>query len=346
MTVGINCEKTSMGKMGMKKIIATLLLSTSLIGIADAQSIQKYFGYYAGDTNNPPSNAFSEFQDSSNLYHIAFWSADESEAGRSASTQYLLSQLALAKAAHMHAIIPGFPFVFQQDSTTGCFTIDSGAPQSWNAVVQAMVSAGYIDQASPNHSVVSAIYVVDEPNGPGCLPDVSGAANPALQNAVTAIRSNPITAGIPLASILSGTAGFANISRGMQLFDWVGFDNYGITESAWESQLASLKSYAPTKKYILVPGAQSVSTTVCVGTDSPAPFMQEMQDDPQAVWMAPFVWYSKPGCLGVRDIPALRTTYTSFGAKIKAQGCSSSVAAKNFCTPQAVAQVVSVIFDD
>lgn len=102
----------------MKRIIAILFLAISMTGIANAQSIQKYLGYYYGDANNPPSTALSEFQTSSNLYHIAGWSTDESAAGRSESTQYLLSQLALAKAAHMHAIIPGYPFLFQQDIAT------------------------------------------------------------------------------------------------------------------------------------------------------------------------------------------------------------------------------------
>jgi hypothetical protein len=352
-----NCSSREIVRM--KKIAATLLLTMTFLGNAKAQSIQKYFGYYYGDaqgvTISPPATALGEFQNSSNIYHIAFWSADESAAGRSASTQYLLSQLALAKAAHMHAIIPGYPFLFQYTPTSssgGCYSIDTGASQAWNTVVQAMVSSGYINTTSPDESVVSAIYVVDEPNGTtsGCLADVSGAANPALQNAVTAVRSNANTAWLPLASILgggytNGVPNFANMSSGMQLFDWVGFDDYGITPSQWQSELSTLKSYAPSKKYILVPGAQSVyEPNVCVGTDSPTPFIQEMQSDPQAVWLAPFVWYSKTSsCLGVRDIPSLNATYTSIGTSIKAQGCSSSVAARNFCRPQSIMQVVNLI---
>lgn len=334
----------------MKRAIATLLFSMSAAGIANAQSIQKYLGYYYGDADNPPSTALSEFKVSSNLYHIEGWSTDESAAGRSESTQYLMSQLALAKAAHMHAMIPGHPFLFQRDSATGCFTNDPGAAQSWNAVVQAMVSAGYIDVASPDRSVVSAIYVVDEPNGPqvnggpNCLPDVSGQPNPALKNAINAVRSNPSTATIPLATILNGYTGFANIASGIQLFDWVGFDNYSDTTSQWQSQQATLKSYAPTKKYILVPGSQSQTIpNECVGTQSPTPFISEFQTDPQAVWLAPFVWFSSGSCSGVRDIPSLRSTYTTLGTSIKAQGCSSSRAARNFCKPQVIAQIVTTI---
>lgn len=321
-----------------------------MVGIANAQSIQKYLGYYYGDANNPPSTALSEFKTSSNLYHIGGWSTDESATGRSNSTQYILSQLALAKAAHMHAVIPGFPFLFQQNSTTGCFTNDPGAAQSWNTFIRTMVSEGYIDAASPDRSVVTAIYVVDEPNGPqvkngpDCLPDVSGQPNPALQNAISAIRSNPSTATIPLASILNGAVGFANISNGMQLFDWVGFDNYSDSESQWQSQLATLKSYAPTKKYILVPGSQSQNIpNECVGTQSPTPFIEEFQTDPKAVWLAPFVWFSSGSCLGVRDIPSLRSTYSTLGTSTKVQGCSSSRAASNFCKPSAIAPIVTSI---
>ena len=341
----------------MKKTAATLLLAMTMLGNAEAQSIQKYFGYFSGDsqgvTISPPATALSEFQSSSNLYSIGGWSGDESTAGRAASTQYILSQLALAKAAHIHATIPGNAFLFQLNSTTKCPINDPGAAQSWNAIVQAMVSAGYIDVGSPDRSVVSAIYVVDEPNGPAtqngpnCLPDVSGAPNPALQNAVNAIRSNPSTAMIPLASVLNGSVGFANISQGMQLFDWVGFDNYSDSESQWESQLATLKSYAPTKKYILVPGAMSNNDGgICVGTQSPTPFIEELQTDPQAVWLAPFVWFSTGSCLGVRDNPSLNATYTSIGTSIKVQGCSSSMAARNFCKPQPIAQIVSILFSN
>lgn len=335
----------------MKKTAATLLLAMTMLGNAEAQSIQKYFGYFAGDsqgvTISPPATALSEFQSSSNLYSIGGWSEDESATGRSVSAQYILSQLALAKAAHMHATIPGNAFLFQYNSTSGCYSIDTGASQAWNTFVQEMVSAGYINTASPDRSVVSAVYVVDEPNGNGCLPDVSGAPNPALQNAVNAIRSNPSTAMIPLASVLSGSVGFANISQGMQLFDWVGFDNYSDSESQWESQLATLKSYAPTKKYILVPGAMSNNDGgICVGTQSPTPFIEELQTDPQAVWLAPFVWFSTGSCLGVRDNPSLNATYTSIGTSIKVQGCSSSMAARNFCKPQPIAQIVSILFSN
>lgn len=334
----------------MKRIVAALLLSTFMVGIANAQSIQKYLGYYYGDANNPPSTALSEFRSSSNLYHIEFWSTDESAAGRVESTRDLLNELAQAKAAHIHAIIPGYPFLFQQNSANGCFTNDPGAAQSWNSIVQAMVAAGYIDTASPDRSVVTAIYVVDEPNGPhvnggsNCLPDVAGQPNPALQNAVNAIRANPSTANIPLATILNGSTGFANIASGMQLFDWIGFDNYSDTTSQWQSQLATLKSYAPTKKYILVPGSQSrVIPNECVGTQSPTPFISEFQSDPQAVWLAPFVWFSSGSCLGVRDIPSLRSTYTTLGTSIKVKGCNSSRAAQNFCRPSAVAQLVTTV---
>lgn len=341
----------------MKKIAITFLLAMPFFGNAEAQSIQKYFGYLSGDstgvTISPPATPLNEFQSSSNLYSIGGWSGDESAAGRSVSTQYILSQLALAKAAHIHATIPGNAFLFQLDSTSGCVINDPGAAQSWNTFVQAMVSAGYIDVASPDRGVVSAIYVVDEPNGPAkqngpnCLPDVSGAPNPALQNAVNAIRSNPSTATIPLASILSGDVGFANIAQGMQLFDWIGFDRYSDSSSEWQADQATLESYAPTKKYILVPGAMSNDDGgICVGTQSPTPFIEEFQTDPRAVWLAPFVWFSPGSCLGVRDNPSLNATYTTLGTSIKAQGCSSSLAARNFCKPQPIAQIVSILFSN
>ena len=333
-----------MHRIPLIRAAASLLLLAPVL--SHAQSIQKYFGYYGGDVDNPPSSAISEFKDHVNLYQIINWSGDESSAGREASKQALLSELAKAKASHLHVMIPGWPFLFQGTGSP-CFTGDLNASQGWNDLTQDMISQGYLDPQHPDRSVVSAIYLVDEPNL-HCMNDVNGTASPILFWAVNTIRANSSTSSLPIASILGvQSTKFSEIRQGMQLFDWVGFDDYGISASQWQSELATLKGYAPTKKLIIVPGAQSAATAgQCVGIDSPNPFIQEMQTDPQAVWLAPFVWFSKQQCLGVRDIPSLRATYTNVGAGIKAQGCASSAAAGNFCKPRPIEPILDLIFND
>jgi hypothetical protein len=267
----------------------------------------------------------------------------------------LLDTLATAKAAHVHAIIPGYAFLFQKTGTQ-CWQMDTGAQAAWNDLVQDLVSHGYLDQQHPDRSVVSAVYVVDEPNlvyktYNSCLQDTSGGlANPALVNAVNAIRSNPNTNTIPLASVMAVMQDdFGDIRQGLQLFNWVGFDKYTDTDSQWDAHFAKLKQASkPGTKYIIVPGAQSVAIPdVCVGTNDTPHFIGKMNSDPSIVWMAPFVWYTKsPQCGGVRDNPSLKATYTSFGAGIKAQGCASSKDAGRFCKPPSIAPILDVILND
>lgn len=338
----------------MKRFGTALVLLTMLVANAGAQSIQKYFGYYAGDIDNPPSNAISEFKDHINLYHIINWSGDTSSSGRTDSKQILLSELAAAKAAHLHAIIPAYPFVFQKTGNP-CWGQDSGAQAAWNDLVQDLVSHGYIDTQNPDRSVVSAIYVVDEPNLKdtdhgvySCLWDVNGAANPALVSAVGVIRSNPNTSSIPLASILAVmNENFSDIRQGARLFDWVGFDHYDVSSATWTNELNTLEGLLPNKKIIIVPGAQSVFISgQCAGTNQASTFTNRMTMDSRVVWLAPFVWFSQQQCLGVRDIPSLRATYTNFGTGIKTQGCASSKDAGRFCKPPSIAPILDLILND
>ena len=300
---------------------------------AYAQSIQKYFGYLGDDL--PPNN-LPDVKGHTNLFSIGNWTGSTTDVGRAGTTAYVLQQLALAKAAHVQAIVPGFAFVFQKQSNSSCWFNDPNASVAWNTFVQALIDNGYLIPGQPDQSTVAAIYLVDEPNlGPtsnvpqgNCLADVNGAANPALQNAISAIKNNPATSNVPVASILS--VKFDNIVHGMQLLDWVGFDDY--TQSEWAGYMQQLKSYVPNKKLILVPGAESGPG--CVDMNDPGPYFNEMNNNPNAIWLAPFAWtalQSECHGVGVRDIPSLRATYTSYGQGIKAQGCASSDKALVFC---------------
>lgn len=332
----------------MKRIGVALTLLGSLMGNANAQSIQKYFGYLGDDL--PPNN-LPDVKGHINLFSIGNWTASTTDDGRAGTTEYVLQQLALAKAAHVQVIVPAFPYVFQKQSNSSCWFNEPNASGAWNTFVQALIDNGYLIPGQPDRSTVAAIYLVDEPNlGPtdqvpqgNCLGDVNGLPNPALQNAVSAIKSNPGTSNVPIASILS--VKFDNIVHGMQLLDWVGFDDY--TQSEWAGYMQQLKSYVPNKKLILVPGAESGPG--CVDTNDPGPYINEMNNNPNAIWLAPFAWtalQSQCHGVGVRDIPSLRATYTSFGQGIKAQGCTSSKAASNYCKPPSVAPIIDFILNN
>ncbi|TCV94562.1 hypothetical protein EC912_10345 [Luteibacter rhizovicinus] len=126
------------------------------------------------------------------------------------------------------------------------------------------------------------------------------------------------------------TLDFASIRQGIKLLDWIGFDHYGDSDNTWTNTMNSLKSYAPGKKYIVVPGSMTGCPDVTI--DNPTRFLQSMSTDPDVVWLAPFAWFSVSAtCKGVRGIPSLRSTYTNEGLSIKAQQCNSSLGAKQFC---------------
>lgn len=319
--------------MRMKSL--PLLACLMLPLMAQAQSTQKYFGYFGGDyVSNNPSNpggpSLGEIKDHTNLYSIEFWSGDTSLAGKTTSENYVLGQLAAAKAAHVHAIVPATPFVFQ-GTGTGCRFMDPDAARGWASFAQKMVDQGYLVPNDPVRSTVVAVYLVDEPNGDGCLDDVNDAVNPILQNAINAIRNFPVTGTLPMASIL--TTDFKSFKRGIEVIDWLGFDQYGDSDAEWAGHMSSLKNYAPGKKFIVVPGAMQGCPNVSV--DSTGRFTDSLTNDPDVVWLAPFMWKSDSStCLGVRDLPSLRATYTNFGLSIKMQQCNSSPAARQFCQTQ------------
>lgn len=306
--------------------------------VAMAQSATKYFGYFGGDYETDPvvtpsHPSLPEMQDHINLYSILFWSADTSPTGKAGSQQYVLDELARAKAAHIHAIVPAHPFVFQKggDADNACWQMDSTAAASWASLSRAMVDKGYLIPGDPVRSTVVAVYIVDEPNGDACLSDVNGAPNPIFVNGVNAVRQDPNTAALPIASIL--TPDFNQFDKGMKLLDWVGYDHYGDSDSTWQKKMADLKSRTPGKKYIIVPGAMSGCSGVKV--ENTARYEQSITTDPDVVWLAPFAWFSGKGgtasCRGVRDIPDLRATYTRIGHAIKDQQCNASKGDKRYC---------------
>lgn len=323
----------------MKRLIPFTLLFFVMVARGQSTPV-KYFGYFGGD--NPPTigagvgTGLAEMKDHINLYSITNWSGLTTPDARVDNQNRVLARLAEAKAAHVHAIVPAYPFVFQavRDSsgTITCWNNDPSASASWASLTQAMVSQGYLIPGDPGRSTVVAVYIVDEPNGGVCLSDVNGQANAAFVNAVNAVRLDPRSASLPIASILS--TDFDSFTQGMQSLDWVGYDHYGDSDSQWNSRMKDLKSRTPGKKYIVVPGA--MQNCANVKYEAPSRYISAIETDPTVTWIAPFAWFSglgnDPGCYGVRDIPDLRSKYTREGLNIRNAQCNVSQTAKSFCT--------------
>jgi hypothetical protein len=328
-------------KIRVAAYLAVALYSAS--AVAQAQTTQKYFGYYAADypidfNISPMGSGLPEMKDHINLYSIMDWSGDESPSGRAATEAYVLDQLAKAKAAHTHAIISAFPFLFKPSSAGGTGqAYDPTGAQVWSDLAQKMVAQGYLIPGNPAMSTVVAVYVVDEPNSDtNYLWDVNGAARPDLVSITNVIRQTPETAKLPLATVV--TNHFKGFEKGMQLFDWIGFDHYGDSDSEWASSFNKLKSLAPGKKYIVVPGAMDQCSDVAVEPTNR--YFAAIENDASVTWLAPFAWFSRLGgsekCKGVRDLPSIRASYTSEGLNIRSRQCNASVGDKKFCagTPQ------------
>ena len=311
-----------------------------LTSAASAQSVpDKYFGYFGGDYPVTPNasvgSGLAEMKDHINLYSMQAWSGFSTPEARADNQERVLNLLAQAKAAHVHAMVPAHPFVFQavRDSSSGritCWNNDPTAAASWASLSQAMIDHGYLIPGDPARSTVVAVYIVDEPNGDVCLSDTHGQANPSFVNAINAVRQDPRTASLPIASILSRDAD--NFEQGAKLLDWVGFDYYPDEGAQWKSDFASFKAAVPGKKYIVVPGARE-NCGSDVRNNDPTAFLDAMNNDPSVVWLAPFMGISgDPPCKGVRDLPDRRATYTQEGLGIRNAQCSRSQADKGFCT--------------
>lgn len=321
------------------KILFVVLLLLLPVGVW-AQSSVRYFGYYFNDANG----SFTENHDHINLYNIQqMILGPGGTADTAATTKYMLGELAKAKAQGVRATISAAPFVFHWNNSTHLWSAEPNATANWTTLVNQLVASGYIVPGRPELSTVVAIYVVDEPNGTGLadtmapgLPGTNIGINPDFANAVSIIRSNPVTSGIPLAAIITPKYNQLFDGQiflaGMTLLDWVGVDWYGETQSDWMSDYNRLKSnLSPKQRTIIVPQAALGGDLGSSNYDDPNFFNNIFNTDPKVVWFTPFVWFSGSGRTGTRDIPVLKAAYTQIGTTIRTAACAATPAERGFC---------------
>src|SRR5215212_3314836 len=155
---------------------ATLLLSLLLLVSAPlARATPSYMSYFGLAWNIP------EAQDHVNLYWSVSWDWEIEE---------VLSQLADAKARGMRAIISS-EFALWNGSgpyANLCpYTRRTDAVARWDSFAQTLFQRGLLD-------TVAAFYPVDEP-------EACGLSTNDVLTALAIIRSNPLTAGKPVAVI-------------------------------------------------------------------------------------------------------------------------------------------------
>jgi hypothetical protein len=294
-----------MAKRSIRALFAWALIMLSVVLPAHAQDEHlQYFGYYA---NN---GYVSQNYNHTNVTFVGVWTNDTSQ-----GTSVVLNELATDKQYGIKAIVDVAPFLFNVGAGAACpYTNLPTASQTFATFVNQLISNGYLVPNNPAASTVIAFYPADEPDGCG-LGDVNGVANPALVNALDAVRNNPNTSNFPIAAIFS--ANYPSAAHGLLLYDWVGYDNYTLKDANYISSFQTFESYADLshQKTILVP--QAAEGGVLDDTpDTPSVMFSAAQSDQSVILLMPFLWEAS-GMQGTANIPSLLSAYTAIGQQIK-----------------------------
>lgn len=150
-----------------------------------------------------------------------------------------------------------------------------------------------------------AWYLIDEPT----IPEVNLSAA-QLQTAIAEVKATANSqafaqlSNLPIVAIAGGAGSAQDV---VQLFDWVGFDNYGspiFTNGEYDAFVAKL---IPGQKIILVPGGDDP------WREDPMPFYDQAQADPRVILIMPFKWFGTEGIGANGMAPA----YRAVGQRIK-----------------------------
>lgn len=103
---------------------------------------------------------------------------------------------------------------------------------------------------------------------------------------------------------------------GIELFDWVGFDNYDAKSSIFTEPngryFQMLAQLRPDQKTLLVPGGAF--------DQDPTPFVNFAQGRPEVVAIIPFVWFDvindKENFLGIKSRPEMAQKYIAAGKEL------------------------------
>jgi hypothetical protein len=187
-------------------------------------------------------------------------------------------------------------------SNTFCYYENTAAATDLQTLVGDLESDETLIKNDPVNGTVSSFYVADEPDL-NCLDDTIGSAfvaNPALQNAITAIRGEQDTTNFPLATIVTFDH-YQDMPAGMALFDWVGLDDYHHDVTAYLQdfiEFQTILSYnadyigGTPQHLMLVPLVTNVlgSSFAPAYTDGASPLGQKFSDDNKIIGIMPFQW--------------------------------------------------------
>jgi len=254
------------------------------------------FGYFG----TQPGSVI-ETADHCNLVFTVGWGDWSTYAGRQAFMQVVVDDLQTAKANGVKSAIVTVDFLV--------YTRDWGMRSPASAEVELRDFFNRL-RVGGVLSMVKAIYPIDEPDLVGIIGETIGAVNQLIRRVANDYME---LANVKLAVIYTD---HLNDLRGVEFYDWVGFDAYGNGDSIFTNgQYDTLKSrLRADQRTILVPGGASPWRT------DPQAFYDKAASDPQVVAIVPFIWFDNYGGSGQAGIRSngMAPAYRRIGRAIRA----------------------------
>lgn len=299
----------------MKLLTSILAGGVLLASQSNAHAGQPlYFGYYFN------SGWTHENADHTNITVIQSVGIDS----QPDAIAHLMSELSQAKSRNLKAVVDVHKVLFATAAGDRCpYRANPSVAANWNDFANRLVNEGYLVPNNPAASTVVAFYPVDEPELCGLKDTLSPETeaydiHPALGEALNNIRNHPATATVPVQVTVHNDYGF--ILRGLQYFDWVGMDNYGVNDGGYAVTMDLLMSHLDLnrQRIVLVPQAAINGGGLDSSPHTPQVMYDWARNEPAVVMLMPFLWYH-PQATGARSIPWLRAEYERIGKEIKNQ---------------------------
>ncbi len=288
-----------------KAVMTGLILAS--IPVSQGHANDYIFGYWA-NLDVPTNHSHTT------MTHI--WSR---HGDRNDAIAAILSQLQLADQYGIKAAVSLDPFLFsagldQSGIMTCPYSQLANSHIYFDDLVDELVSNNYLIPQDPENSTVIAFIPVDEPELCG-LQDSGSSAHPALASAYNTVRSHTDTSNFP---IWTNVHNYSSVIKGLQLADWVSYDNYNLSTSNYLSQFSNLTNYMlPSQKAILIPQASHGGFMSSYGNwHDPEAIFDHMLSDSTFIGIIPFLWEAQ-GTQGTSQIPQLLSAYSNIGGQIK-----------------------------
>ena len=282
----------------------------------------RWYGYFFNN-NLVAANA-----DHTNITMVgsAFGTGDRTTQLQRATT-FIEAALREAQRNNMQAMVDVEVFLFATGKP--CYTNNPSAAADFKSLVQTLESDGYLTPNHPESNTVSSFYIADEPDD-NCLGDTQNAsgwpiANPALTNAISAVRQGD-TANFPLATIVTYDHYPDMITGGaLSLFDWLGLDDYHYGVTDYLGHFGDFESVAA--EYDLARGTPQhfflVPLVSYIGSSFSDPYLygaSSLQDkffaDGKVIGIMPFKWSADTDSNGMNSFSWWAHGYIYLGNSI------------------------------